>query len=124
AHEQVAMARLQITMDNGPESRGKRPPFLQRMVGLCDAMGKPMQRLYSPPLSPYIQSDRAVLGHLGNARERDQVGGRGDEGGGGQEDDVAGHVPDGRAQSEGRPTRGAPQQASDAGGGKPPGAPP
>ena len=34
AHEQVAMARLQIKMDNGPESSGKRTPFLQRMVGV------------------------------------------------------------------------------------------
>jgi hypothetical protein len=49
ATEQVAMARLQITMDNGPESRGKRTQFVQRMVGLCDAMGKPMQLLYDPP---------------------------------------------------------------------------
>ena len=31
AHEQVAMARLQIKMDNGPESSGKRTQFLQRM---------------------------------------------------------------------------------------------
>jgi hypothetical protein len=47
--EQVARARLQINMDNGPESSGKRTQFLQRMVGFCDAIGKPMQRLYYPP---------------------------------------------------------------------------
>ena len=47
--EQVARARLQINMDKGPESRGKRTQFLQRMVAFCDAIGKPMQRLYSPP---------------------------------------------------------------------------
>ena len=47
--EQVAMARLQITMDHGPESRGKRTQFLQRMVALCDAMGKPIHVLYYPP---------------------------------------------------------------------------
>jgi hypothetical protein len=47
--EQVARARLQINMDHGPESRGKRTQFLQRMVAFCDAIGKPMQRLYSPP---------------------------------------------------------------------------
>lgn len=47
--EQVAMARLQIKMDNGPESSGKRTRFLQRMVTFCDAIGKPIQLLYFPP---------------------------------------------------------------------------
>jgi hypothetical protein len=47
--EQVAMARLQIKMDNGPESSGRRTQFLQRMVAFCDAIGKPIQLLYSPP---------------------------------------------------------------------------
>jgi hypothetical protein len=47
--EQVAMAKLQITMDNGPESSGKRTQFLQRMVAFCAAIGKPIHRLYSPP---------------------------------------------------------------------------
>jgi Rhodopirellula transposase DDE domain len=47
--EQVAMARLQIKMDNGPESSGRRTQFLQRMVTFCDAIGKPIQLLYYPP---------------------------------------------------------------------------
>jgi Rhodopirellula transposase DDE domain len=47
--EQVAMTRLQIKMDNGPESSGRRPQFLQRMVACCDAMGTPLQLLYYPP---------------------------------------------------------------------------
>jgi len=49
ATAQVAMARLQINMDNGPESSGRRTPFLQRMVALGDAIGKPIQLLYYPP---------------------------------------------------------------------------
>ena len=49
AAEQVAMARLQINMDHGPESSGKRTQFLQRMVAFCDAIGKPIQLLYYPP---------------------------------------------------------------------------
>jgi transposase len=49
AREQVAMARLQLKMDNGPESSGRRTQFLQRMVALCDAIGKPIQLLYYPP---------------------------------------------------------------------------
>ena len=47
--EQVAMARLQIKMDNGPESSGKRTQFLQRMVAFCAAIGKPIQLWYAPP---------------------------------------------------------------------------
>jgi hypothetical protein len=47
--EQVAMAQLQIQMDNGPESSGRRTQFLQRMVTFCDAIGKPIQLLYYPP---------------------------------------------------------------------------
>lgn len=49
ANAQGAMARLQIKMDNGPESRGRRTQFLQRMVAFCDAIGKPIQLLYYPP---------------------------------------------------------------------------
>ena len=47
--EQVALARRQIKMDNGPESSGKGTQFLQRMVAFCDAIGKPIQLLYYPP---------------------------------------------------------------------------
>lgn len=49
ASEQVAMARLQIKMDNGPESSGRRTQFLHRMVEFCDSIGKPIQLLYYPP---------------------------------------------------------------------------
>ena len=48
-HEQAETSLLQINMDNGPESRGRRPPFLSRMVQLADLINKPIQRLYSPP---------------------------------------------------------------------------
>jgi transposase len=47
--EQVAMARLQIKMDKGPESSGRRTQFLQRMGAFCDVIGKPMQLVYDPP---------------------------------------------------------------------------
>jgi hypothetical protein len=47
--EQVAMARLQITMDNGPESSGMRTQFLHRMVRFADQIGKPIHLLYYPP---------------------------------------------------------------------------
>jgi hypothetical protein len=47
--EQVATELLQIKMDNGPESSGRRTQFLHRMVQLADAIGKPIQLLYYPP---------------------------------------------------------------------------
>ena len=47
--EKAVTSLIQITMDNGPESRGRRTQFLHRMVQLADAIHKPMQRLYSPP---------------------------------------------------------------------------
>jgi hypothetical protein len=47
--EQVTMARLQIKMDNGPESSGMRTQFLHRMVQFADQIGKPIHLLYYPP---------------------------------------------------------------------------
>ena len=47
--EQGAMTRLQIKMDNGPESSGIRTQFLHRMVQFADHIGKPIHLLYSPP---------------------------------------------------------------------------
>ena len=49
AMEQVTLTRLQINMDNGPESSGRRTQFLQRMVQCCDAIGKPLQLVSYPP---------------------------------------------------------------------------
>ena len=47
--EQAAISKLQIKMDNGPESSGRRTQFLSRMVQFADAIGKPIQLLYYPP---------------------------------------------------------------------------
>jgi hypothetical protein len=47
--EQVAMTQLQIKMDNGPESSGRRTQFLHRMVQFADQIGKPIHLLYYPP---------------------------------------------------------------------------
>jgi len=49
ATAQVPLTRLQIKMDNGPESSGRRTQFLHRMVGFCAAIGKPIQLWYYPP---------------------------------------------------------------------------
>lgn len=40
---------IQIKMDNGPESGGRRTQFLSRMVQLVDLINKPIQLLYYPP---------------------------------------------------------------------------
>ena len=40
---------LQIKLDNGPESSGRRTQFLHRMVAFADAIGTPIQLLYYPP---------------------------------------------------------------------------
>ena len=49
---QVAMARLQIKMDNGPESSGIRTQFLHRMVQFADQIGKPSHLLYYSKSTP------------------------------------------------------------------------
>src|SRR6185436_144177 len=47
--EQRAIERVQLKMDNGPESSGVRTQFLSRMVQLVDTIGKPIQLLYYLP---------------------------------------------------------------------------
>src|SRR5262249_34027407 len=47
--EKAATSLIQIKMDNGPESSGRRTPFLHRMVQLADSIQKPIQLLYYPP---------------------------------------------------------------------------
>ena len=49
APEQHAIERVQLKMDNGPESSGVRTQFLHRMVHLVDTIGKPLQVLSYPP---------------------------------------------------------------------------
>jgi hypothetical protein len=49
APEQATTERVQIKMDNGPESSGIRTQFLHRMVQFADHIGKPVQLLYYPP---------------------------------------------------------------------------
>lgn len=47
--ERLAVSLLQIKLDNGPESSGRRTQFLHRLVAFADAIGKPIQLLYYPP---------------------------------------------------------------------------
>jgi len=47
--ERHATVRLQLKMDNGPESSGVRTQFLHRMVQFADQISKPIQLLYFPP---------------------------------------------------------------------------
>jgi hypothetical protein len=45
----AGVSRLQIKVDNGPESSGRRTQFLHRMVQFADTIGLPIQLLYYPP---------------------------------------------------------------------------
>ena len=47
--EQTETSLIQIKMDNGPDSSGRRTQFLSRMVQLADVINKPIQLLYYPP---------------------------------------------------------------------------
>lgn len=47
--EQAQTSLIQIKMDNGPESSGRRTQFLYRMVQLVDMIHTPIQLLYYPP---------------------------------------------------------------------------
>jgi hypothetical protein len=47
--EKAATSLIQIKMDNGPESSGRRTQFLHRMIQLADDISKPIQLLYYPP---------------------------------------------------------------------------
>ena len=47
--EQTETSLIQIKMDNGPDSSGRRTQFLSRMVQLADVINKPLQLLYYPP---------------------------------------------------------------------------
>jgi Rhodopirellula transposase DDE domain len=68
----VQTQRLQLKVDNGPESSGVRTQFLKRMVQFCDQIGKPIQLLYYPP---YHSKYNPIVGFalpkgtlLGNSR--------------------------------------------------------
>jgi hypothetical protein len=47
--EKAATSLIQIKMDNGPESSGRRTQFLHRMVQLADSIHKPIPLRYYPP---------------------------------------------------------------------------
>jgi hypothetical protein len=47
--KQQDLDKIQLKMDNGPESSGVRTQFLKRIVEFTDVIGKPIQLLYYPP---------------------------------------------------------------------------
>ena len=56
---QADTSLIQIKMDNGPESSGRRTQFLSRMVQFADVINKPIQLLsYPPSHSKYNPSER------------------------------------------------------------------
>ena len=49
AGEREQSGHIQIKVDNGPESSGRRTQFLKRIVEFADQTGKAIQLLYYPP---------------------------------------------------------------------------
>ncbi len=47
--EKAKTSLIQIKMDNGPESSGRRTQFLSRMVQFADVINRPRHLLYYPP---------------------------------------------------------------------------
>ena len=47
--QQQQTQRIQLKVDNGPESSGIRTQFLKRIVEFADLTGKPIHLLYYPP---------------------------------------------------------------------------
>ncbi len=47
--EQQRFDKIQLKIDNGPESSGVRTQFLKNIVGFADTINKPIQLLYFPP---------------------------------------------------------------------------
>ena len=47
--QQQQTQRLQMKVDNGPESSGVRTQFLKRMVEFAEQISKPIHLLYYPP---------------------------------------------------------------------------
>jgi Rhodopirellula transposase DDE domain len=47
--EKAETSLIQIKMDNGPESSGRRTQFLSRMVQFADVINRPIHLLYYPP---------------------------------------------------------------------------
>jgi DDE family transposase len=122
--ERDNLSVLQIKADNGPESNGRRTPFLKRMVEFADHIGKPVQLLYYPPYPSQIQSGGALLGHSRAALERCQAGECGDDARMGQEHDLERYFSGGRAQPHDLPEGCFPVETGHARGRVPPGTEP
>ena len=55
APEKAETSLIQIKMDNGPESSGRRTQFLSRMVELSESIHRPIQLLYYPPYNTFAK---------------------------------------------------------------------
>ena len=58
--EKAKTSLIQIKMDNGPESSGRRTQFLSRMVQFADVINRPIHLLYSPPITANIIPSKDV----------------------------------------------------------------
>ena len=113
--EQGEIDRVQIKMDNGSESSGVRTQVLHRMMQGVDTIGKPIQRLYSPP---YHSKDNPMERCWGIMALHWCPAHRcGDDAGVGQADDVERGTSGCRAQPQSVGQRRVAEQGGDAGSG-------
>ena len=67
--------RIQLKVDNGPESSGIRTQFLKRMVEFADLIGKSIHLQDYPPYHSNYNPTLAVLGHFRKTLEWSQTNG-------------------------------------------------
>ena len=88
------MTRLQLKVDNGPESSSVRTQLLKRMVEVRRRHGKNHSVAVPPAVPRQIRSHRTVLGRPGTALEWDHAGGYQNPVGMGARHDLEGHSTD------------------------------
>jgi hypothetical protein len=114
--EQAETSLIQIKMDNGPESSGRRTQFLSRMVQLADRINKPLQLLYYPPYHSKYNPIERCWGDLGVAVEWDEADRCRDDAGVGEADDLEGDPSDRRTEPQNVPKGHLAREGGDAGG--------
>ena len=88
--EKAETSLIQIKMDNGPESSGRRTQFLSRMVQFADGINRPIHLLYYPPYHSKYNPIERCWGILELTMEWSQTARCRDDAGMGQEDDLEG----------------------------------
>ena len=114
--EKADTSLIQIKMDNGPESSGRRTQFLYRMVQFADVIDKPIQLLYYPPYHSKYNPIERCWGILELTVEWDEADRCRDDAGVGQEDDLEGAASGRGTEPQSVPKGHFAREGGDAGG--------